>query len=172
MMRTLALAGLLAGVLIGSFFLTLWLIDTGPSWNMSDDRRDAERLASRNIFDRSDLIEAAVAVGLHSSSSMKGMVETVSRLNDREVTIKGWVADRDGDATPLSVLVFVGGRTAASVQTRGERSDVTNLHSLAFGAEKNVGFEATFACPTGDHAVVVGLGQDKQYFYLSSPDCP
>jgi hypothetical protein len=171
-MRTLALAGLLAGVLIGSFFLTSRLIDTGPSSNISDNRSDAERLATRNIFDRSDLIEAAIAVGLHSSSIMKGKVETVSRLNDPEVKIKGWVADPDGDATPLTVLVFLGGRTAASVQTRGERSDVTQLHSLAFGAEKNVGFEAIFACPTGDHAVIVGLGQDKQYLYLSSPECP
>ena len=117
-MRTLALADLLAVVLISSFFLTSWLIDTG-STNISDDRPDAERLASRNVFSRSDLVEAAIAVGLHSSSSMKGKVDEVSRLNDREVTMKGWVADPNGDETPLTVLVFVGGRTAARVQTRG-----------------------------------------------------
>jgi hypothetical protein len=118
LMRTLALADLLAVVLISSFFLTSWLIDTG-STNISDDRPDAERLASRNVFSRSDLVEAAIAVGLHSSSSMKGKVDEVSRLNDREVTMKGWVADPNGDETPLTVLVFVGGRTAARVQTRG-----------------------------------------------------
>jgi hypothetical protein len=171
-MRTLALAGLLAAVLIGSFFLTSRLIDTGPSSSISDDRPDAERLASGNIFNRSDLIEAAIAVGLHSSSSMKGKVETVSRLNDHEVRINGWVADPDGDATPLTVLVFAKGHMAARIQTRGERSDVTRVHGLAFGAEKNVGFEVNFACPTGDNAVVVGLGQDKQYLYLPSPKCP
>ena len=152
--------------------MTSRLIDSGSSSNISDHRPYAERLASRNIFNRSDLIEAAIAVGLYSSSSMKGNVDTVSRLNDREVTMKGWVADPNGDASPLTVLVFAKGHMAARIQTRGERSDVTRLHGLAFGAEKNVGFEVNFACPTGDNAVVVGLGQDKQYLYVPSPKCP
>ena len=171
-MRKVALIAMLVGVLIGSFSLTLWLLNTGTSPNTTDHRSDAELLASSNVSSRSDLIEAAVAVGLHSSTAMKGNVDSVSRLNDREVTFKGWLADPGSDATPLTLLIFVAGKNAAVIQTHGERSDVTKEFGLAFGAEQNVSFEVSFVCPTGDHPFLVGLGQDKQYFYLTSPQCP
>jgi hypothetical protein len=57
-------------------------------------------------------------------------------------------------------------------QTRGERPDVTKAMGLAFGAERNVGFEVNFGCRTGDHPIVIGLGSDKQYLSLSSAQCP
>jgi|SRR4051812_18857586 len=171
-MRTIGSVAILVLVLIGSFFITSWLINTGTPSNTTDNRSDAERLASSNISSRADLIEAAVGLGLHSSSSMKGNVDAVSRLNDREVTIRGWMADQGGDATPITVLFFVDGQNVAVIQTHGERSDVTKELGLALGAEQNVAFEARFVCPTGGRPLVVGLGQDKQYFYLLSPRCP
>jgi hypothetical protein len=47
-------------VLIGSFIATRWLTGTGTVPNTTDHRSDPERLASRNIFHRSDLIEASM----------------------------------------------------------------------------------------------------------------
>jgi hypothetical protein len=172
LMRKIGLIAVLVGVLIGSFFLTSWLINTGTSPKTTDHRSDAELLASRSISSRSDLIEAAVAVGLHSSTAMKGNVDSVSRLNDRDVTFKGWLADPGGDATPLTLLIFVAGKNAAVIQTHGERPDVTKELGLGSGTEQNVAFEVSFVCPRGDYPILVGLGQDKQYFYLTSPQCP
>ena len=43
--------------------------------------------------------------------------------NDREVTIKGWLADPEGDATALTVLVFVGGKNMAT-SSISNRSDL------------------------------------------------
>jgi hypothetical protein len=170
-MRKVGLIGILAGLLIGSFFLTLWLTDSGTS-PKTDDRSDAERLASRNISSRPDLIDAAIGAGLQSSTAMKGNVDSMSRVSDGEVAIGGWLADPGGDATPLTLLIFVAGKKAAATQTRDERPDVTKLLGLAFGAEKNVAFKATFPCLAGDQPVIAGLGSDKQYLYVSSPPCP
>jgi hypothetical protein len=171
-MRKAGVIGILLVVFLGSFFATLWFTGTGPPPSTTDPRSFAEQLASRSIFSRSDLIEAAVAIGLHSSPRMKGSGDSITRINDREVTIKGWLADPDGDATALNVLVFVAGKYMATTQTRGERPDVTKLLGLAFGAERNVAFEVSFACRTDDKPIIVSLGLDKQYLYLSSPQCP
>ena len=54
-MRKMGLIGMLLVVLVGSFFATLWLIDSG----VKDERSGAEQLANSNIFNRSNLIEAA-----------------------------------------------------------------------------------------------------------------
>jgi hypothetical protein len=172
-MWKIGLVGILLAMLIGSFFVTLRLIDTGPlSVTAHDDRSDAERLASRSIFDRADLIEAAVGAGLHSSAEMRGVMEEISRIDDGHVIIRGWLADPASEGASLTVVVFVAGKKAATTQTLGERPDVTNALKLAFGAEKNVGFQVSFNCPTGDHVIIVGLGTDKQYFYLTSTRCP
>src|SRR5260370_38939489 len=132
-MRKIGLVGILLATLIGSFFATVWLADTGTPPNpVDDDRSDAERLASRNIFNRADLIEAAVWPGLHSSDSMKGVMDEISRINDGDITVRGWLADPGGDAAPLTVVVFAAGKKAATAQTSGERPDVTKTLGLAF----------------------------------------
>ena len=172
-MRKAAFAGLLLAALIGSFFATLWVLDTrAPTDTAGADQSDAGRLASATIFDRADLIEAAVRVGLHSSASMRGVVDAISRINDSEVAISGWLADTGGEGEPLNVLVFAAGKHAGMTQTRGERPDVTQALRLASGAEKNVAYELSLSCRAGDHLVIVGVGSDKQYTYLSSPRCP
>ena len=171
-MRRAGFIGIMLFVLIGSFLATLWLTSPGPPGSKTDDRSSAEQLASRSIFSRSDLIEAAVAAGLSSSTRMKGSVDSTLRANERDVTIGGWLADPEGDATPLTVLVFVTGKKVAMTQTHGERPDVTKVLGLAFGAQDNVAFAVSFGCRTGDQPIIVGLGLDKQYLSLSSPQCP
>jgi hypothetical protein len=172
-MRKIRLIGTLLVVFIGSFFVTLWLTEPGTPPNTTDDRSAAERLGGHNISNGSDLIEAAKDAGLHySSNRMQGFVDSMSRVNDRDVNITGWFADPEGDARPLTLLIFVAGRKVAATQTRGERPDVTKAIGLAFGAEQNVAFGVSFDCRTGDRPIIVGLGPDKQYFPLSPPQCP
>src|SRR2546423_851296 len=79
-------------------------------------------------------------------------------VNEREVMVGGWLADPEGDATPIQLVVFVAGAVAARTQTQGERPDVTREFSLYFGSEKNVAFQATFACRSGEQPVAVAVG--------------
>ncbi len=84
----------------------------------------------------------------------------------------GWLADTGGDATPLHILVFIGGPVVATAETKGARPDVTAAIGLAFGAEKNVAFSFKFSCGPGVQPVVVGVGQKGQYIPLESKKCP
>jgi hypothetical protein len=162
-----------AAVGIGSFWLTLWA--TAPTTTSSapeDFRSDAERLASYDISSESQLIETAIWLGLSRGRQMDGNVDAISRINDREVAIRGWLADSGGDATPLKLLVFVAGKLAAATETKGERPDVTRALALDQGAEKNVSFQVSFNCSASQQLVVVGLGPGKQFFRFKSPPCP
>jgi hypothetical protein len=171
-MRKVALIVMSIGVCLVSFFITLWLTDRGTSTDPSKSRSPARELASRTISNRFDLIEAAVGERLHRSVALRGHVDTFTRANDREVKIAGWLADRGGDETGITVLIFVEGRNVAMTQTRGERPDVTKALGLVLGAERNVAFEATFDCQSGDQPMIVALGMNSQYAQLPSPRCP
>jgi hypothetical protein len=167
-MRRLIFVGILAVVLLGSFFLTLWVTDIGPQ----DTRSDAERLADRRVSDYSELISVASDIGLTLSRRIRGAFEGATRSSERDVRYWGWLANLDGDATPLNIVVFVAGRAVATAQTKGERADVTRSLGLAFGSERNVVFEVTFSCPASEVPVIVGLGTGKQYFAFPARPCP
>jgi hypothetical protein len=171
-MRRILYFGTLAAVLVGSFLLTLWYIDTTSSPDSTDTRPDRERLAERRVSDYDELAREAGAVGLRFSRRINGNIDAINRINERDVSITGWLADPEGDATPLDIIVFVAGRVAARTQTKGERPDVTRTLGLGFGAEKNVAFQVIFSCRAGDQPVVVGLGVGKRYFPLPSRRCP
>jgi hypothetical protein len=170
-MRRLIFVGILAVVLLGSFFLTLWLTDISPL-KSKDTRSATEQLADRKVSDYSELSRVAWDIGLTLSRRIRGVFEGATRSNERDVRYWGWLADPDGDATPLNIVVFVAGRAVAAAQTKGERADVTGSLGLAFGAEKNVVFEVTFNCPAGEVPVIVGLGTGKQYFPFPARPCP
>ena len=103
---------------------------------------------------------------------MDGRIESMSRINKSEVAIRGWMADPGGDAEPINIFIFVAGKKVATTKTHGERIDVTKGLHLAFDAEQNVMLEANFECASHNQPVIVGLGKEKQYFYLPSPPCP
>jgi hypothetical protein len=171
-MRHIIFVSSAAAALIGSFALTLWLTRSQPP-SSSTGRPPNEALATYNISNRSELIEAAVALGLHASTRVKGSIEAIKRVNDQEVTIEGWMADPQGGDTPLNVLVFVDGAFVGAARTHDERPDVTTELGLAFGAEKNVTFQVTIACRSGGEPIVVGVGVDADYFLFKSPSqCP
>jgi hypothetical protein len=173
-MRRPVYIGVLLAVLLGSFFLTLWQMDDGSddALDSTDARSASKRLASQRVTNYAELIGAAREARLNLSRQIIGIVDSISRINDREVTISGWLADPEGDATPLNVMVFVAGSVVATTQTKGERVDVTRAEGLSFGSEQNVAFQVRFSCPTGNQPVVVGLGVKRQYLPLKSPPCP
>ena len=84
----------------------------------------------------------------------------------------GWLADPEGNETPLHILVFIQGAMVATAQTNGERPDVTKAIGLGFGAEKNVAFSFKFNCGSGVQPIVAGVGAKGQYMQLQSKKCP
>jgi hypothetical protein len=108
-MRRLIYIGVLLATVIGSFFLTLWQLEEGPdtSVDATDARSDGERLASKRITDYSDLRRAARNAGLKLSRDIDGF----SRVNERDVAISGWLADPEGDETPIKIMIFVAARS-------------------------------------------------------------
>jgi hypothetical protein len=106
---------------------------------------------------------------------MGGSIDGISRINEREVNIGGWVADLQGNSTPLNVLVFIRGSLIAEAQTKGERPDVAKAYNLSADAEpmKNVVFSLNFSCPSGEQPVVVAIGQRQKYIPLEVKNpCP
>jgi hypothetical protein len=160
-----------AAVFVGSFFITLWL--TGPEVPKAvDNRSDTERLVAQHVSSYPELDDAAASAGLRLSRQMQGVVDGINRVNEREVSMVGWLADPAGDATPLNILVFVGGSIAATAQTKGERPDVTRAIDLGFGAQNNVAFSIKFNCGSDVQPIVAGVGGKGQYIPLQSKKCP
>jgi len=167
----LAIYLLASAVFFGSFFMTLWL--TGPQSPLASDNRSyAERLAAYPIVDSADLEKSAQRAKLTPSRQLLGYVDAIRRIDDQNVMANGWAGDREGDATPLEVLVFVAGPLVATAHTQGERPDVTASHLLGPGAEKNVAFALSFPCRRGDEPVVAVVGRENQYSPMQSGRCP
>src|SRR4029453_16214252 len=108
-MQRLLYIGTLVIVLLGSFLLTLWVTGTGPS-NSEDTDPVSKRLAARQVSDYAELSSVARNLGLTPSQRIKGNIDAINRINEREVAIVGWLADLEGDAAPLDIIVFVAGR--------------------------------------------------------------
>jgi hypothetical protein len=132
-------------VFIASFFGTWWLTEPEAA---------PQRLEDQRISYYSDLPTASQNAGLRYSREMEGSVDGFSRINEREVTVGGWVKDPLGDFTPLKVLVFLNGSLVASGQTQ------------------NLYFSLAFNCRPGDKPVVLGVGGRKQYVLLQTKTCP
>ena len=165
----LAYVGFLCAVLLASAGASRWLSGRPDP---PDGRPSAERLARHSVHDTRELHQAAYAAGLITARRLMGVIDVVTRVDDRQVAIIGWLADKEGDAAPRDLVVFLGGRAVATGQTSGERPDVTQAIGLKGGTEKHVGFRVLFACRTGEQPVVVGLSAPKYYLPLRAPSCP
>lgn len=164
-----------AFVMVGTFFLTLWLMEARAPQRAvpaPGAKPAGDRLAAQRVVSYDELPEATSRIGLRFAREMHGNVDSISRVSERDVTIGGWVADLEGDATPNELLVFVAGVLAGRTRTRGERPDVQRTLNLYFDAEKNVAFQLTFPCTPGERPVAVALGKDERYFGLQTPRCP
>jgi hypothetical protein len=173
-----AIIGFLTAVAIGNLVLLLSQPKaTSARPDPADHRPTAERIASQKVSTRSELPAAAAAAGLMLSRRSMGRVEGISRTGARDVTMTGWLVDRYGDATPLTVMVFVAGTVLATTRTEGERPDVARMVGLGFGAEKNVRFSISFPCRAGEQPIIIGLGPKEEYVplflaYSIPPQCP
>ena len=103
---------------------------------------------------------------------MEGSIDAMTRINDREVAVRGWLVDPNGDGTPLKLLVFVAGKFVVATETQGERPDVTRALALTLGAEKNVSVQVSASCAPGQQPIMVGLGTGTQYVHIRSAPCP
>ena len=172
-MQRAAIIGFLVAVVMGNLALALRQPGTTSARPDPNDKRPvAERLASLKVSSDSELTEAAPAAGLRMSRRFVGVVEWITRIDEHDVKMAGWLADPDGDSAPLEVVVFVAGAAVATALTRGERPDLPNNAGLGFGTEKNIDFRVTFSCRAGDRPVVAGLGPKDRYIPLASPRCP
>jgi hypothetical protein len=159
-------------VLIGVFFLTHAVIDSGPPQPV-DVRALADEFAKRRIANYSDLDRTVRDLGPRRAPRLIGNVDKIGRVElGGDVTLTGWVADPQGDATPMEILIFVSGTLAGRARTAGERPDIAQQHGLGFGAEKNVAFAVNFGCPAGYAPIVVALATGNLFIPLISPPCP
>jgi hypothetical protein len=182
--RTIVFLGLGCAVLLGSFFLTLWLMQSRPANSgaattlepkspaASNSTSGADRIASHTVSNGRELAAAASASGLQVSPRLRGNVDALKRISGREVTVTGWLADMEGDGSPQNVVAFVRGKRVATVQTQGRRSDVTKTLGLPSGAAEHIAFEVTIGCQTADQVLFVGVGSARQYIDLGSRACP
>jgi hypothetical protein len=187
---------LCAVALFGSFSLTLWLtapqqLISAPQQLISDKtggndsvqptttvpypgstrRLYVEKLGHQEVSSYADLQRAAQALGFASSNRMRGFVDGIERINNREVTANGWLLDAEGDGTPLDLIVFVKEGGSAITRTGDSRPEVATVLGLSSRVGENVGYHVTFNCQPGEQAVVVGVNAYKEYLPLVAPKC-
>jgi hypothetical protein len=172
--RPVILAAAAVAVLGVSFLLTLWVTrpDVFAACSAGQLRSDAERMAGCPVFSYPDLGSLAEDIGLHRSHRLKGTIDGLSRTGTRSVHMAGWLADPEGDGTPLEVLVFDRGKLVARGRTSGTRADVARAVNLSDEAARNVVLSFDFPCDPGDGPVVVGLGSEHEYLALPAGRCP
>ena len=159
-----------ATVLILSFGITLWL--TEPEVPQAEK---IKLLAASDVSDEVTLTAAAVAAGLQNSSYVKGHIDALSRIDATNVNISGWATETItiiSKGAPINVMVFSGGRNVLTVETKGERPDVTSTFNLSDLAAKNVTFAGRLECRSGQKLLVVAATLSGTYASLGTVSCP
>ena len=171
-MKSLALKHWVVGalVLILSFAITLWLTEPEvPSGDM------IKSLAAAAVNDEASLNVAARTAGLQYSSFVKGSVDGLVR-EANHVSINGWAVETVAAITargaPITVMAFSGGRRIFSVETKGERPDITSGFNLSEETAKNVAYEGQLECSTGQKLLIVGATLSGTYALLDTKSCP
>jgi hypothetical protein len=138
-----------AFVLIGSFLTAFWLTATpNPPLTI---------LVHSGVSDNEHLSDAAISAGLWPSITLKGAVETVSRLSADQVKIVGWSADSQADGRPITVIVFTDGKAVLQTKTNGPRADMSDSLKLPDVVALNVAFEGILSCRPGRPLFVVAV---------------
>ena len=153
-----------------SFVITLWL--TEPEVPPAEKLK---LLAASRIVDRSTLSAAAKTSGLLNSSYVKGKVDALTRLDAAHVSIAGWATETvryTFKGASVTVMVFSGGRNILSVQTHGERPDVTSALNLSDDAARNVAFVGRMECISGQELIVVAATLSGTYAAFDTAKCP
>ena len=173
MLKSLTLKYWIVGalVLVLSFTITLWL--TEPEVPPEDMIKS---LAAAAISDEASLHAAARTAGLKYSSYVKGNVDALTRVDANHVSISGWAVETLAAITargaPITVMAFSAGRRIFSVETKGERPDVTSALDLSEETAKNVAFAGRLECSPGQKMFIVGATLSGTYALLSTKSCP
>jgi hypothetical protein len=77
-----------------------------------------------------DLDAAASAVGFRPELYIRIFVDSMKRLANGQVEIRGWAAYMPGDQTPLILFVLAGNTTVLELTTEGERKDAARAFKL------------------------------------------
>lgn len=160
------IAGALTLVL--SFVVTLRLTEVArpPSPAVAAMMRSA-------VFDRRTLMAAIKAAGLKGSQTVKGAIDEVARLDDRQVSVAGWAGEIGNGGAPLDVLVFVDGENRLRIQTGGKHADVTGALGLSdVATARDVAFRGAVACSRGQKLIIVAIADGGNYGYFSPRACP
>jgi hypothetical protein len=127
-----------------------------------------------HVSDDESLSDAAINAGLRPSLTLKGAVDKLVRLNDRNISISGWSADSNGNGVPITVIGFSDGKPALQTNTNGPRPDVANYLKLSNEAALNIVFEGVVACRAGAPLFLIAVAGNR-YSKLSSQStllCP
>jgi hypothetical protein len=152
---------------IAAFFITLWLSEPEPPPGSG-----IAMLAKSPVGGSSELLAAIDAAGLTRSEFVRGNIDTITRRDGDHVAIFGWAAQVNGAGSPLSLMAFPDAQHVFTVETKGERADVTSALRLNSDAAANVAFEFVVSCKPGQHVMVIAATQTNLFAPLEPPPCP
>jgi hypothetical protein len=115
---------------------------------------------------------AVQTAGLRGTPEVKGEIESITRIDNERVTIKGWAVDKTGSSSQLTIVAFAGGTHVLTTVTSGVRNDVAQMFALSGASARNISFEASFACGPGQTLLVVAVSYDHTYSQFRSLACP
>ena len=161
-------AWILGGALtISAFFSTLWLTepDLPPGSGIA-------MLAKTPAAGSAELLSAIDDAGLTRSEFVRGNIDTMRRLDGGQVAMTGWAVQVNGAGSPVTVMAFPDAQHVFTIETKGERADVTSALRLRSEAAANVSFELRLSCKTGQHVMVIAATQSNLFAPLEGPLCP
>ena len=129
-------------------------------------------LASATVSDATGLMAAVQTAGLRGTPDVKGEIESITRIDNERVTIKGWAVDKTGSSSQLTIVAFAGGTHVLTTVTDGPRRDIARMFALSDARARNVSFEASFACGPGQNLLVIAVSYDHTYSQFRSLACP
>ena len=154
--------------LAASFFTTLYLIEPHLATTPA-----VAALMQARVSSADSLMTAIKAARLKGSTNVKGTIDEVKRLDDRQVVISGWAAEIGNSATPLTVLAFVDGKVALAMRTSGRHPDVVSVLGASDAPEAaNISFQGAAPCAHGQKLIIIAVTDGNSYGYFGTRDCP
>jgi hypothetical protein len=149
-----------------AFAVVLWLTSPVPP------PPGAAILESATVSDATSLMAAVQTAGLRGTPDVKGAIESITRIDNERVTMKGWAVDKTGSSSQLTIIAFAGGTHVLTTVTNGPRKDVAQMFALSDAGARNVSFVASFTCGPGQNLLVVAVSYDHTYSQFRSLACP
>ena len=172
MRKKQALIYFIAGalVLVLGFVVNLWLIEPDELQNPK-----IKLLIASAISDEATFNTAARAAGFQHSPDVKGIIDSLKRIDANNVSSDGWAVETTTsvtNVTPVVVMAFSGGKNVFAVTTKGARPDVATALKLSDVAAKNVAFSGWLKCSSGQKLIFAGATTNGGYNIFGIFNCP